>query len=77
MPAVKILSILFFAYAMDFAYLCKYCNVQFNNLKEFESHAHMHQAEGLVTKARIVCLRCHRDYEKTKGFRGEEKTDIN
>ena len=56
---------------MDFAYLCKCCNEQFDILQEFENHAQKHRAEGLVVEAKIVCLQCRRDYDGMKGFRGK------
>ena len=58
---------------MDFAYLCKLHNKQFETVKHFEGHAQKHHAEGFIPK--VICLKCRRDYDGMNGFRGERKRE--
>merc|ERR1712126_218393 len=75
LPASIIFLYFIFIVAMELAYLCKSCNIQFESEKDFEGHTQKRHAEGCFPEAKVVCLNCHRKYNGMKGFRAHLRLD--
>ena len=76
-----ILFVLFFSFfitRMDFFFKCTHCDLEFQDKNSFATHARVIQSHGINSGTTtnpcnpcLICRKCHRSYDKKKGFQGK------